>query len=126
MTTAAGNAIPASDFDFAIFGPIFCGSIAGCGGAFLPLNKGLDPIKEHGLAPPMFSAFVGATFFHLFTNLVSSDVIDAPKKAHVAVSIWFIFYGFYATGIFAALLGSAPPKVPSSSKKEKTKVKKEK
>lgn len=35
LTIAAGNAIAPSEFDFPIFGPIFCGTIAGCGGAFL-------------------------------------------------------------------------------------------
>lgn len=99
LTLAAGNAIPASDFSFAIFGPIFCGSIAGCGGAFLPFNKGLDPIKEKGLAPPMFSSFVAATFLHLFVNL-ADGVENAPKKGMVMVAVFFIVYGWYTNGIF--------------------------
>lgn len=99
LTGAAGRAIPPSEFDFALFGPIFCGTIAGCGGAFLPLNKGLDPIKN-GLAPPMFSAFIAATFYHLFMNTSLSDgVVDASKKAHVLVALWFIVYGLYSAGI---------------------------
>lgn len=108
LTAAAGKTIPASEFDFPLFGPIFCGTIAGCGGAFLPLNKGLDPIKENGLAPPMFSAFVGACFYHLFTNLTSEDMIDAPKKAHVGVAAFFILYGLYTNGVIS--LGGAPEK----------------
>ena len=59
MTIAAGKAIAPSEFDFPIFGPIFCGTIAGCGGAFL-LAGGLTPIKS-GLAQPMLSAWIGAT-----------------------------------------------------------------
>ena len=102
LTLAAGANIPASEFDFAIFGPIFCGTVAGCGGAFLPLNKGLDPIKENGLAPPMFSAFIGALFFHLFVNLAADDIVDGVKKAKVAVATWFILYGYYTAGIFGA------------------------
>ena len=39
LTIAAGNAIAPSEFDFPIFGPIFCGTIAGCGGAFLRKSK---------------------------------------------------------------------------------------
>jgi hypothetical protein len=124
LTTAAGNTIPASEFDFAIFGPIICGTIAGCGGAFLPLNKGLDPIKENGLAPPMFSAFVAATFYHLFTNLASKDIVDAPKKAHVVVAAWFILYGFYTNGIFSSLAGSVPEKAPEKALEKKEKKKK--
>ena len=96
LTLAAAAAIPPSEFSFPVFGPIFCGTIAGCGGAFLPLDKGLDPIKD-GLAPPMFSAFVGATFFHLFTQL-ATDVMDAKKKGKVIVAFWFIMYAFYKNG----------------------------
>lgn len=102
LTAAAAAAIPASDFSFPIYGPIFCGTIAGCGGAFMPLNKGLDPIKENGLAPPMFSAFVGATFFHLFTQLAPSDILQVKPKASVMVALFFIAYGMYTNGIFSS------------------------
>eukprot|EP00525_Craspedostauros_australis_P000756 CAMPEP_0198111420 /NCGR_PEP_ID=MMETSP1442-20131203/3375_1 /TAXON_ID= /ORGANISM="Craspedostauros australis, Strain CCMP3328" /LENGTH=327 /DNA_ID=CAMNT_0043767837 /DNA_START=228 /DNA_END=1211 /DNA_ORIENTATION=+ len=112
LTKAAGAAIPASEFDFAVFGPIFCGTVAGCGGAFLPLSKGLDPIKEKGLAPPMFSAFVAATFYHLFMNTsLSEGVVDAQKKAHVTVAAWFFFYSMYVNGIWAKLAGTSSPPV---------------
>jgi hypothetical protein len=95
LTIAAGEAIAPSEFGFPIFGPIFCGSIAGCGGAFLPFNKGLDPIKA-GLAQPMLSAFIAATALHLFLNTsVSTGVINAPKKAKVCVAAFFILYSLY-------------------------------
>jgi hypothetical protein len=95
LTIAAGEAIAPSEFGFPIFGPIFCGSIAGCGGAFLPFNKGLDPIKA-GLAQPMLSAFIAATALHLFLNTsVSAGVINAPKKAKVCVAAFFILYHLY-------------------------------
>ncbi len=103
LTGAAAGAIAASDFSFPIFGPIFCGSIAGCGGAFLPMSKGLDPIKDAGLAPPMFSAFIGATFFHLFTSL-ATDVVYVEKKAKVIVAIFFISYGMYTNDVFKSLM----------------------
>ena len=115
MTGAAGAALPASDFTIPLFGPIFCGSIGGCGGAFLPLNKGLDPIKDNGLAPPMRSAFIAATFYHLFLNTdLSYGVVDAKNKAHVIVATWFILHGWYQAGIFSMLKKSA-----MISKKEK-------
>ena len=92
LTTAAEAAIAPSDFSFAVFGPIMCGSIAGCGGAFLPLNKGLDPIKD-GLGQPMISAFIAATFYHLFVSTkLSADVQDAGKKGQVLVAVFFIAY----------------------------------
>mmetsp|Transcript_6690 Transcript_6690/g.10192 ORF Transcript_6690/g.10192 Transcript_6690/m.10192 type:complete len:264 (+) Transcript_6690:51-842(+) len=93
LTSAAGAAIPASEFSFPIFGPIFCGCLAGCGGAFLPLNKGLDPIKS-GLAPNMLSALCGSSAFHLFMNTSLSDGIkDAKLKAHFFVAAFFVVLG---------------------------------
>jgi len=95
LTAAAGSAIAPTEFSFPLFGPIFCGTVAGCGGAFLPMNKGLDPIKN-GLAQPMLTAFVAATFYHLFVNTSLSDgVKEAPKKAHVIIAIFFIAYHVY-------------------------------
>ena len=115
LTAAAGAALPASDFSIPIFGPIFCGTIGGCGGAFLPLNKGLDPIKDNGLAPPMRSAFIAATFYHLFLNTdLSSGIEAAAQKAHVIVATWFILHGWYQAGIYSMLKTSA-----QTAKKEK-------
>ena len=119
LTLAAADAIPASEFAFPVFGPIFCGTIGGCGGAFLPFNKGLDPIKE-GLEPPMFSAFVAATFFHFFTQL-ATDVIDAKKKGKVIVAAWFILFAFYKNGYFDFILKPTPP--PKEPVKEDKKTK---
>ena len=64
LTHASGKAIPSSEFAFPLFGPIFCGTIAGCGGAFLPLNKGLELVaraigKVVGYRPPSSSQNVG-------------------------------------------------------------------
>jgi hypothetical protein len=92
FTLAAEHAIAPSEFSFAVFGPIFCGTISGCGGAFLPLNKGLDPIKS-SLTEPMVSAAIAATFYHLFLNTSLSDGIKhADQKAHVLVAVFFIAY----------------------------------
>lgn len=112
----AATTIAPSQFAFPVFGPIFCGTIGGCGGAFLPLNKGLTPIAD-GLAPPMFSALVGATFFHLFTQFYSDSVIDATKKGKVGVALWFITYAFYKNGIIT--LPTATKGVPVAVKTEK-------
>jgi len=104
FTGLAASTIPASQFSFPVFGPIVCGTIGGCGGMFLPFNKGLSPIESTGLAPPMFSAFWAAIFFHGFTQLAKSgaiDVIDAPKKARVGVAIWFISYAYYKAGLIS-------------------------
>lgn len=100
FTALAGTTIPPSDFgSVAVFGPIFCGTIAGCGGAFLPLNKGLDPIKDNGLAQPMLSAGMAATFYHIVTHCLPRwfpslllGVLRLDKKAHVLVAVFFVAY----------------------------------
>jgi hypothetical protein len=94
FTLAAGAAISPSVFSFPLFGPIMCGTVAGCGGAFMPLNKGLDPIAKDGLQPPMSSSLVGAAMVHLFLNTSLSDgVINAKEKAHLHLALFFIAVG---------------------------------
>lgn len=93
FTLAANAAIAPSLFSFPLFGPIMCGTVSGCGGAFLPLNKGLEPILS-GMKYPMLTAFVGATSVHLFLNTSLSDgVIKAKEKAHLHMVFFFIFVG---------------------------------
>lgn len=114
MTCASADKIAPSLFSFPLFGPIFCGTIGGCGGAFLPLNKGLDPIKG-GLSSPMLSALVAATCLHLFLSTpLSEGVIDAKKKAHVHVVIFFIGVGL----INAFGLNAKKQTTPTVAKKE--------
>ena len=116
MTLAASTKIAPTLFSFPVFGPIMCGAIAGCGGAFLPMNKGLDPIAT-GLQPPMMTALIGATCFHLYVNTSLSDgCIDAKMKAKVFVALFFIMIG-----LINALDLKAKPQV----KKEGSKAKKE-
>lgn len=70
-----------------------CGTVGGCGGAFLPLNKGLDPVLA-GMQPPMTSAFVGAALVHFFMNTsLSEGIIDAKEKAHLHLAVFFILVG---------------------------------
>lgn len=93
FTVAANAAIAPSLFSFALFGPIMCGTVAGCGAAFMPLNKGLDPIAN-GMQYPMISACVGATLVHLFLNTsMSEGVINAKDKAHFHLALFFICVG---------------------------------
>lgn len=125
LTAAAGKAIPPSEFSFPMFGPIFCGTIAGCGGAFMPFNKGLDPIKDAGLAQPMLSAFIAATFYHLFTNTsLSEGVIKAEQKAQVLIAIFFITHNLATTFAGrASPVNISKPVPPSAGKKESKKSK---
>lgn len=90
LTLASASVIAPTLFSFPLFGPIACGAIAGCGGAFFPLSKGLDPINS-GLQPPMMTALIGATCFHLYINTsLSEGCVKATYKAKVFVSLFFI------------------------------------
>jgi hypothetical protein len=113
LTLAASAKIAPSLFSFPLFGPIFCGTLGGCGGAFLPFNKGLEPIKG-GLLSPMLTANIGATCFHLYMNTaLSADCIDAKSKAHLYLALFFI-----ATGIIGVLDLSAKEEKAPKTKKE--------
>ena len=93
FTTAASSAIAPSLFSFPVFGPIMAGTISGCGGAFLPMNKGLEPIAK-GMQSPMITACIGATVVHLFLNTsLSEGVVNAKAKAHLHMALFFIFIG---------------------------------
>ncbi|CAM9281717.1 unnamed protein product [Pylaiella littoralis] len=64
---------PGKHYPIALWGPILLGTVAGCGGLFMPLDKGLKASctrTQHGLkngAPwALQSAFYGSAFFNLF------------------------------------------------------------
>lgn len=115
MTKAAAAAIPATNFSFPLFGPIFCGTIAGCGGAFLPFDKGLSPIEKTGLAPNMLTAFIAATSYHLLMHTSLHEGIPAAGvKAQILVAYFFI-----AAGLFIDVGLIKVPTGKSSSSKDK-------
>ena len=115
MTASACKAIAPSDFEsMAVFGPIMCGGVAGCGGAFLPFDKGLKAIETNGLADNMLTALVAATFYNFFMYTSASDgVMYAHKKAQLLVAVFFISHNLYTT--FGAKL-LAPTKTEKPKK----------
>ncbi|CAN0227462.1 unnamed protein product [Discosporangium mesarthrocarpum] len=58
---------PSKYYPIPIWGPVLLGTIGACGGMFLPLDKGLQGLKN-GAPWPMQSAFYGSLFFHLTVN----------------------------------------------------------
>ena len=118
MTAAAGKAIAPSDFEsMAVFGPIMCGGVAGCGGAFLPFDKGLKAIETNGLADNMLTALVAATFYNFFMHTsLSEGVIEAHKKAQLLVAVFFISHNLYST------FGAKIMKAATAVKTEKAKT----
>ena len=95
LTAAGAAGIPASEFSVPVFGPIFCGTIAGCGYMFLPLSQGLEPLKN-GLGPSVFSSLVAATIYHAAMVTLPS-VQHVNKKMHVLIAIFFIAYNLSLT-----------------------------
>ena len=87
----ANTTIPPSEFTIPVFGPIICGTIAGCGAAFVPFNKGLDAIRQ-SLTPPVISAGVGSIFYHIIVHMTSVLQPRAPAKGQVLLAIFFIAY----------------------------------
>lgn len=112
FTSSSAKVIPASLFSFPVFGPMFCGAISGVGGAFMPLSKGLDPIKD-GLDYKMLTAALGAACYHIFMSTsLSEGCIEAKDKAHFHLTMLFVSVAL------ANLFELSPPKSVSQSKKE--------
>jgi hypothetical protein len=117
FTAAAAVAIAPTEFSFPVFGPIFCGAIGGCGGAFLPLNKGLEPLRG-GLAPNMMTALVAATFYHIFVSTsLSAGVVHADKKAALLVAEFFVGHGLVTGLDLFSSLKAEPNSAPAAAKK---------
>ena len=89
--TLAATTIAPSEFTIPMFGPIICGTIAGCGAAFVPFNKGLDAIK-YAIIPPVISAGIGSIFYHVIVHGTSLLQPRASAKGHVLLAIFFIAY----------------------------------
>ena len=79
------------------------------------MSKGLNPIKKDGLAPPMFSALIGATFFHLAVHYGKHMEIPHIKdKARVLLAIWFIGHALYSNGLLT--FGASKPAAGKTKK----------
>uniref|UniRef100_A0A6T1L8M4 Uncharacterized protein n=1 Tax=Alexandrium monilatum TaxID=311494 RepID=A0A6T1L8M4_9DINO len=56
--------------------PLLCGFLGGCGGAFLPFDKGLRPISE-GKAWPVSAAFFTTAIYYFSTRWFRVPALDA-------------------------------------------------
>ena len=70
-----------------IVGPIFCGTLAGCGGGFMPLDKGLAALSGNTIPWGVKSACLTATFYVLATRglLLGAALSDADASAYGAL-----------------------------------------
>mmetsp|Transcript_91336 Transcript_91336/g.204475 ORF Transcript_91336/g.204475 Transcript_91336/m.204475 type:complete len:288 (-) Transcript_91336:150-1013(-) len=57
-------------------GPLVCGFLGGCGGAFLPFDKGLRPISE-GKQWPVSAAFFCTVIYYFLTRWLKVPMLDA-------------------------------------------------
>mmetsp|Transcript_6010 Transcript_6010/g.14331 ORF Transcript_6010/g.14331 Transcript_6010/m.14331 type:complete len:288 (-) Transcript_6010:163-1026(-) len=57
-------------------GPLLCGFLGGCGGAFLPFDKGLRPIEE-GKQWPVSMAFFSTVIYYFSTRWLRVPQLDA-------------------------------------------------
>ncbi|CAE8649388.1 unnamed protein product [Polarella glacialis] len=74
---AEENLIPQSRyFSQPCAAPLLCGFLGGCGGAFLPLSKGLLPI-EQGKQWPVSAAFLATVFYYVSTRYLGVDALNA-------------------------------------------------
>jgi len=82
---------------FPLLAPILCGGLAGCGGGFMPLSKGLSPL-DNGLNSKQLTALVGAAFYHVY---ISTQAPLSPALAVTAgrslVALSFVFVNFSQT-----------------------------
>lgn len=63
-------------FNIPMAAPLICGFLSGCGGAFLPFEKGLRPIAE-GKQWPVRSSFFATVFYYFATRYFGWAKLDA-------------------------------------------------
>ena len=92
--------------DLAIIGPLIAGTLGGCGGGFMPLNKGLDPLKN-GTNWRIGSAVINSIWLFAsmqYPSTKASIGLSAPSAKFVAICICVIppliqmAYGFKPLG----------------------------
>jgi hypothetical protein len=120
-TLPSALAVPAPD-RVAIVGPLIAGLLGGCGGGFMPLNKGLDPLAN-GYNWRIGSAFVISIWMFLSTQYpVSKDMIGVSEKMARTIAVgFFAVMPLVEMAIGLNLLGPNPlvaAKATSAKKKQ--------
>lgn len=86
LTSKAADTLGAS-----LIGPVVCGTLAGVGGMFFPLNKGLAALDDGVVPPAVLQAGLTAAFAALASDPakhgMSIDALDASTIAAVAVFV---------------------------------------
>ncbi|GMI20027.1 hypothetical protein TeGR_g12133 [Tetraparma gracilis] len=107
----ATAAIPAGVFGFPFFGPVICGTLAGCGAAFLPLDKGLSAI-DGPLPPPVKTGLCAALFFTSYAGAGGGSA-EAEEVGKIIVAIFLV-----VTGVVGKLPSKAKSELKDGKKKK--------
>jgi len=102
-TLKGALAVPAPD-RVPIIGPLIAGTLGGCGGGFMPLNKGLDPLKG-GTNWRIASGALVSTWMWASTHYASTKAsigLSVEWARFVAVSV------FVVVPLFQMMTGVAP------------------
>lgn len=89
----ASSKISPSLFSYPVFGPVIVGTIAGCGGTFLPLSRGLDPLKN-GCPDNIMNSFIASAAFVYYINNATGSSVEHDAK--LGVTLFLIFRGLVA------------------------------
>eukprot|EP00612_Vaucheria_litorea_P001096 CAMPEP_0171460938 /NCGR_PEP_ID=MMETSP0945-20130129/5604_1 /TAXON_ID=109269 /ORGANISM="Vaucheria litorea, Strain CCMP2940" /LENGTH=138 /DNA_ID=CAMNT_0011987221 /DNA_START=404 /DNA_END=820 /DNA_ORIENTATION=- len=137
------NEIPSGKFyPIPFWGPIVVGTLLGCGGMFLPFDKGLKSI-ENGSPWPLQSSFYAAFTYHIlahdpnFKKYTNLSLSEESARFGVVVGIVLIallqtFFGddfnpfrpvhnfmYVVTGIRSGRVNSKKTEVKKNQKKNK-------
>ena len=120
----AALAVPSAD-RVAIIGPLIAGTLGGCGGGFMPLNKGLDPLAG-GTNWRILSAMICSAW--LFLSMQHPDAkamigVDGDTARFIAVSFCVVMPIIQSVTGFAPLGANplVPPKPAAASAGKKNK-----
>ena len=111
----AGGRVP-------VIGPLIAGTLGGCGGGFMPLNKGLDPLAN-GTNWRIASGAINAVWILMSTQYPSTKEaigLSVDMAKFVAVS-FFVLVPLFQTFTGIVLLG-ANPLVPDATPAKKKKA----
>jgi hypothetical protein len=120
----AALAVPSAD-RVAIIGPLIAGTLGGCGGGFMPLNKGLDPLAG-GTNWRILSAMIASTWLFLSMQYPDSKAmigVDGDTARFIAVSFCVVMPIIQSVTGFAPLGANplVPPKPAAASAGKKNK-----
>lgn len=126
MAASTLSAFVSGAYPVPVAAPLVCGVIGGCGGAFLPADKGLKPL-EKGLNWRTASAIISSLFLQLamrdpntkgyFVSL--APALEAQSWCRFSVIAFCVLVGTYSVITGATPFGANPLVPPAQGKAKK-------